>query len=123
MLVTLIRNSFFDLWTYLFFALNQVKQLSFFGILENNEYITASVDELEVFDNVRMVESAQYFYFSLNFFEYALHLDFALVQNFDSHFMLGDFIDRHYRQKYIRIKNSSQIRIFLSWIQDVCGPY
>ena len=48
-------------------------------------------------DDVRVIETAQNFDFSLDFFEYTLHFYFALVQNFDGNLMLCDFIDRHYR--------------------------
>ena len=83
--------------SYLFLPLYQVEELSFLSVLEDDKDIAARVDKLEVLDDVRVIESAQNFDFSLYFFEYTLHFYLALVQNFDGYLMLCDFIDRHYR--------------------------
>ena len=84
--------------THPFFALYEVEQLSLFCVLQYNENVTACIDKFEVLDNVRMIETAQNLDFPLHFFEYSLHFNFALVQNFDSNLVLSDFIDRHYRK-------------------------
>lgn len=81
--------------TYLFLTLYQVKQLAFLSILKHDENITACIDKFKVLDNVRMVETAQNLDLPLHFFEDALHFYFALVQNFDGHLVLSNFIDRH----------------------------
>ena len=82
---------------YLFFALDQIKKFAFLGILENDEDVTACINELKVLYNMRVVKPAQYFNLTFYFFKDVLLLNLALVQNFDGHFMLRDFIDRHYR--------------------------
>lgn len=81
--------------TYLFLALDEIKEFSLFSVLENDEDVAARVNELKMFDNVWVVETAQDLDLPLHFLEHTLHFDSALVQNFDSDEVLGYFIDRH----------------------------
>ena len=82
---------------YLLFALYQVEKLALLCILQNDEDVAAGVNELKVLDDVRMIEAAQHFNFSLHLFEYSLQLDLSLVQNFDCHFVIRCFMHGHYR--------------------------
>ena len=52
-----------------------------------------------------VVEAAEDFDLSFNLFEDFLHLDLALIQNLDGHFVISDLIDRHYRQ--LRVNNQN----------------
>ena len=69
------------------------------SVLENDENITAGVDEFKVLDNVGVIESPEDFDFSLDLIKDTLTLNLSLVQNFDGYLMLCDFIDRHYTKK------------------------
>ena len=83
--------------TYLLFALNQVEQLAFFGVLKHNKDVATRIDEFKVLDDVRVIEAAQYFDLSLYFLKDALEFDLALVQNFDRNFVIRCFMHGHYR--------------------------
>ena len=83
---------------YLFFALNQIEQLSLFGIFEDNEDVRACVDKLKVLDDVWMVEFPEYFDLTLDLFKDALQLNLSLIQNLDGHLVICDLVHRHYRQ-------------------------
>ena len=48
-----------------------------------------------MFDDVRVVEPAQDLDLALHFFEDALRLDLALVQDLDCHLVVGHFIHGH----------------------------
>jgi hypothetical protein len=49
--------------------LYQVEKFTFLGVLENNEDVTARINELEVFYNVWVVEPTQHLYLAFHFLE------------------------------------------------------
>ena len=57
---------------YLLFALYQVEKFALLCILQNDEDVAAGVNELKMLDDVRVIEAAQHFDFTLDLFEYAL---------------------------------------------------
>ena len=67
------------LGAYPLFSRNQIEQLSSSRVLKYDKYVWWRIDELKVLDNVGVVESAEYFYFSLDFLEDTLLLYFFLV--------------------------------------------
>lgn len=88
-----------EIWqiiTYFLLLRNKIKQLSTSCVLKDNENVRASVNELEVFDDVGMVEASQNFDLSLHFLENALHFDFAFVKNLDGDMVPCNLVYRHY---------------------------
>ena len=84
--------------TYLFFPLNEIKQLTLFSVFQHNEYVATRVNELKVLDDMWMVKPTQYFDFSLDLFKDSLHLNLSLIQNLDRYLVISDLIHRHYRR-------------------------
>ena len=78
--------------TYFLLTLNVVEKFSLLSILENDEYITGCVDELKVFDYVRMVEPPEHFDLSFDFLKDALAFYLALVENFDCYSVICHFV-------------------------------
>ena len=64
-------------------------------VLKHDKDVTGRVDELEVLDDVRVMESPQNFDLPLDFFGDTLHSNFALVQNFYGDLVPSNFIDSH----------------------------
>ena len=78
--------------------MDQIEQFALLGVLEHNKDVAGRVDELEVLDDVRVVETPQHFNLALHLLEDALQLDLAFVEDFDRHFVVCDLIDGHYKQ-------------------------
>ena len=74
---------------------DKIKQLTTSCVLKDNEDVRASVNELEVFDDVWVVEASQNFDLSLHFLENTLHFDFAFVKNLDGDMMPCNLVYRH----------------------------
>ena len=75
--------------------MDQIEQFALLGVLEHNKDVAGRVDELEVLDDVRVVETAQHFNLALHLLEDTLQLDFALVEDFDCDFVVCDLVYGH----------------------------
>ena len=82
-------------FTYFFLPLDVVEEFSLFSVLEDDKDVAGGVDEFKMLDDVRVVESAEYFDLPLYFFENTLTLNLSFIKNFDCYSVIGNFIDSH----------------------------
>ena len=73
--------------------LDVVEEFSLFSVLEDDEDITGCVDELKVFDDMRVVEPSEHLDLSLDLLKDSLMLDLLFVEDLDGYLVIGDLVD------------------------------
>jgi len=81
--------------TYPFFFRNQIKQFTACCIFKHNKDVRGCVNVFKVFDDVRMIKSSEHLDLTFNFFKNPLLFNVLLVQNFDGHFVVCNFVVSH----------------------------
>ena len=73
-----------------------IVEVAALGVFESEENIGVRVNHLEETHDVGMLQLLHCLHLSFDLLLHALFADFVLVQNFEAHESICDFVDGHY---------------------------